>query len=457
MGTTTTRTRPDPTPGEAHVRAAGVRSIDVDARTVDVIASTETLDSHDTVLVQDWDLSRYQRNPVVLWAHNATFGMDELPIGRCTRSEVVNGALECTIHFAGADVNPRAEQVFQAFRQGFLKAVSVGFNPRSYRWEMRDGSEVLVFFDNELIELSCVPVGSNPDALARALAARKMDDMKDGAEITDDRSFIDAMIPHHEAAIEMVAEVKGKLENADLKKLASGIATAQAAEIAEMKRIRDGLDDRSMPRARPDTHDALARALSARSTPAAPPAPETPTMTEEERKRLEFAARALELLGTTDPAAGEATLRGLIDVRAQAEKTGVELEKTRADLTKKRHAEVVTGAIRDAKLPPASEWTPELRAYVDGLSAERPAPVDGVEQRSPIEAYVATLTRRAPVGERVEAKRGAAAPAARAAQPAYAKQTDPKYVERAAAEKGTRRASGFGGPLVTDHPAPEGD
>jgi HK97 family phage prohead protease len=149
-----------------------VRSVNVEARTVDVIASTETEDSHGTILVQDWNLERFNRNPVVLWAHNMTLGMDELPIGRCTRAEVVDGQLECTVQFAGADVNPRAEQVFQAYRQGFLRAVSVGFNPRSYRWEERDGREVLVLYDNELIELSCVPVGSNPDALARALAAR---------------------------------------------------------------------------------------------------------------------------------------------------------------------------------------------------------------------------------------------------------------------------------------------
>jgi HK97 family phage prohead protease len=166
------RSRPDPKPGESQVRAADVRSVDAEKRTVEVIASTEAVDSHGTVLVQDWNLERFARNPVVLWAHNATLGMDELPIGRCTRCEVVNGQLEATIQFAGADVNPRAEQVFQAYRQGYLRAVSVGFYPHSYRWEMREDVEVLVLSQNELFELSCVPVGSNPDALARALAAR---------------------------------------------------------------------------------------------------------------------------------------------------------------------------------------------------------------------------------------------------------------------------------------------
>jgi HK97 family phage prohead protease len=368
------RSRPDPQPGETHVRAAGVRSIDVDARTVDVIASTETLDSHDTVLVQDWDLERFRRNPVVLWAHNATLGMDELPIGRCTRAEVVNGALECTIHFAGADVNPRAEQVFQAYRQGFLKAVSVGFNPRSYRWEMRDGTDVLVFFDNELIELSCVPVGSNPDALARALNARNQ-------------------------------------------------PPVPAAD----------------PPARPPTHNE-------------------DDMTDEERKLLEWARRAMELLGVTDPAGGEARIRGLLDAQKQAEAAEAELTETRKALAQKRHAEVVEAALRDGRLPPRAEWTEEQREYIEGLSAEAPRPgPDGRAARSPLEVYVATLTRRAPVNERSVPKTDPAAGATRApAQPHYARQTKPEYVERAAQEQRERRASGFAGPRLTDAPK-EGD
>ena len=56
-----TRTRPDPTPGEPQARAAVVRSIDAERRTVDVVASTEAEDSHGTILVQDWDLARYDR------------------------------------------------------------------------------------------------------------------------------------------------------------------------------------------------------------------------------------------------------------------------------------------------------------------------------------------------------------------------------------------------------------
>lgn len=343
-----TRTRPDPTPGQPQNRAAAVRSVDAEKRTVDVIASTETEDSHGTILVQDWNLERFNRNPVVLWAHNMTLGMDELPIGRCTRAEVVDGALECTIQFAGADVNPRAEQVFQAYRQGFLRAVSVGFNPRSYRWEERDGREVLVLYDNELIELSCVPVGSNPDALARALAAR--------------------------------------------------------------------------------------------SNPGPAKPTETEPMTEEERKLLAFAARALELLGAKDPATGEATLRGTLDNAKAHEGTEKALASARAKLAELNRAAALDAAVREGRLPPRSEWTEEQSAYLASLDAL--APTDG--QRSPLEAYLRTLTPRAPVAPKHQPEgqggEGEGAPAGRSllGNMIGAEKAAP-HLARARAEKRTPR------------------
>jgi hypothetical protein len=80
-----------------------------------------------------------------------------------------NGQLVARIEFAPPEVSELAERCWNAYRLKFLRAVSVGFWPRSYRWEERDGREVLVLFRNILLEISCVPIGSNPDALARSI------------------------------------------------------------------------------------------------------------------------------------------------------------------------------------------------------------------------------------------------------------------------------------------------
>lgn len=167
-------------PGEMRRAAADitVRSIDTTARSVRVVASTASVDSYGEIVEQSWDLSRYQKNPVVLYAHNATGGWlsgasspaDTLPIGRASDVAVVGGQLEATIAFASAKVSPLAEQVFQAFREDMVRAVSVGFKPGEIRQELRNGKNVDVLAQNELFEISVVPIPANADAVVERSA-----------------------------------------------------------------------------------------------------------------------------------------------------------------------------------------------------------------------------------------------------------------------------------------------
>lgn len=53
-----------------------------------------------------------------------------------------------------------------------------------------------------------------------------------------DQTFIDAMAPHHQAAIDMAKIAQDKAEHAELKGLATAIATDQEGEIAQMKAWR---------------------------------------------------------------------------------------------------------------------------------------------------------------------------------------------------------------------------
>lgn len=53
-----------------------------------------------------------------------------------------------------------------------------------------------------------------------------------------DRAFIDAMIPHHESAIEMAKEAQTQAEHQEIKDLAGRIVAAQQREIDQMKAWR---------------------------------------------------------------------------------------------------------------------------------------------------------------------------------------------------------------------------
>ena len=66
--------------------------------------------------------------------------------------------------------------------------------------------------------------------------------MTDPAELANkdpfDRAFIDAMIPHHESAIEMAQVAYRESNNPEIMALAEGIVEAQSREITQMERWR---------------------------------------------------------------------------------------------------------------------------------------------------------------------------------------------------------------------------
>ena len=53
-----------------------------------------------------------------------------------------------------------------------------------------------------------------------------------------DRNFIDGMVPHHQAAVEMAKVAQTKAEHAELKSLANAIIAAQDGEITQMMNWR---------------------------------------------------------------------------------------------------------------------------------------------------------------------------------------------------------------------------
>jgi HK97 family phage prohead protease len=147
--------------------AVAAKTVRAASRECHFVASTDAIDSYDEVVDQgSWILDRFLKNPIVLYAHDSR----DLPIGTCTRVDVVGGRLECTIKFCTADENPKAEQVWRLVKAGVLRAVSVGFMPGEAKLEMREGREIVVLYKNTLHEISVCPVPANQDALAKMKA-----------------------------------------------------------------------------------------------------------------------------------------------------------------------------------------------------------------------------------------------------------------------------------------------
>lgn len=70
-------------------------------------------------------------------------------------------------------------------------------------------------------------MGSSMDEMMDSMSSKKGDEF--------DKSFIEAMIPHHQGAIEMAKEAQKKATHNEIKKMADDIIAAQTNEINMMK------------------------------------------------------------------------------------------------------------------------------------------------------------------------------------------------------------------------------
>lgn len=145
------------------------KAIDQEARSVDFVISTASVDRMgDTIAVDGWKLDTYRKNPVVLWAHDAS----ELPVAKASNVRIEDGKLKARAEFVPKEISGKANAVFELIRGGFLSATSVGFAPIKYAFtEAPDRKYGIDFIEQELLEFSVVPIPANAEALVEARSA----------------------------------------------------------------------------------------------------------------------------------------------------------------------------------------------------------------------------------------------------------------------------------------------
>jgi len=148
-------------------------------------ASTEAPDRAEDVVVQDWNLTAFKANPVILWAHNSA----ENPVGRALSSGVESGNLAIEVQWDASEANRRGMLIAHQFAEGFLSAGSVGFRhgkrelradldkDHPHHQQLGEGvprwQSGFRFSANELLEFSAVSIPMNKDALAQRGWAQK--------------------------------------------------------------------------------------------------------------------------------------------------------------------------------------------------------------------------------------------------------------------------------------------
>lgn len=130
------------------------------------VISGEEVDRHgDVVVAAGWQLAAYRQNPVFLWAHDYTRPV----IGRALAVWPEPGLLLARMEFAPTEF---AAEVAALYRSGYQQGVSVGFRPLRYEERRQESTGAFLgirFLEQELLEVSAVPVPANRQALRRAL------------------------------------------------------------------------------------------------------------------------------------------------------------------------------------------------------------------------------------------------------------------------------------------------
>lgn len=180
------------TAADAGIRKSflGIPETNTSNRQVRFTISTDTVDrDNDTINQKGWDLKDFRKNSVFLWSHES----DQPPIGKVVEIGLEGGALKATVEFVPADnpwIGAKAEGAFQMCQQGFLSAVSVGFQPTE--WELStdkargaDGWNPGVdYLKQTLFELSLCPVPANPEALIEQPSIEAPKSIESAADIT---------------------------------------------------------------------------------------------------------------------------------------------------------------------------------------------------------------------------------------------------------------------------------
>jgi len=177
-----------------------IRKVDEEARTVEFVASDNSVDSYGTVLpVDKWDLRRYSGNGIVGYMHDVygdswtkSADPDDV-IGKGT-AFVEDDKLIVRIAFEPADLNEKADKIFRKLQFGSLHAVSVGFRAtaKGHKGDEERGENPNVYYygGQELLEVSVVNIPSNANALKRSMeeerAAWEYEEKAEEADVVSD-------------------------------------------------------------------------------------------------------------------------------------------------------------------------------------------------------------------------------------------------------------------------------
>lgn len=196
-----------------------------------VVMSTANQDRHGDIVMQEWELDNFTKNPVLLDSHNY-YSIEHI-LGRVLNPRLEDGKLKGDVEFFMQ--NPRGVLAYEAVKSGFTNAVSVGFIPKAFD---NDGN----ILKSELLELSLVSVPANAEALFEKGIEEAIADVKLPEEETET-----VETPVEVESEEEIEEEQQKPEKSLVAKIHDEITRTSDRQKSLLLEILKGVNDSGSP------------------------------------------------------------------------------------------------------------------------------------------------------------------------------------------------------------------
>jgi hypothetical protein len=180
-----------------------------ESRLIEFVITDETVDRYsDVVHIDGWDTSDFENNPVVLWAHSHV----DPPVAKAISLDILKKKrqIRSVAEFTPRDLDPFGFMVYQMYRERFLNAVSVGFQPQEYVFISADTDADrarrggIDYLKQSLLEYSAVPVPANPNALQLAKSA--------GVDVTPMKAWAERVLDESASTQQLTDAARQRLE-----------------------------------------------------------------------------------------------------------------------------------------------------------------------------------------------------------------------------------------------------
>lgn len=181
---------------------------------------------NELIMGEAWNTSEFVKNPVLMFAHDYKMP----PVGKILWVKTTPEGLKFKAQFA---TSAAGEEVYQLYKGGFMSAFSAGFKPKAWEdnpnvTDVKGVKPKRLFTEVMLMEISCVPIPANPEALVEMTKSIKTKALSDAVIALNERKDVQVTETEDQPVETKMLSLEGAMSIGDIGNLLDGALRAMA-------------------------------------------------------------------------------------------------------------------------------------------------------------------------------------------------------------------------------------